>query len=172
VSAAENLPHHEPHCVIVSMPAQIHGRNAGAIWDCLLAIVDLGPRILILDMSATMSCQHPGAGMIMHLCDRGRLHSIEVRVAAPVPPVVRVFSRAGGGRAASLYRDLASARGAAADPGRHYVAPAGLPGPAAIPARLPPRRLVAARLHERQMGESGVGRRTGRREASYIPPRG
>jgi hypothetical protein len=103
--------------------------------------VDMGPRILILDMSATMSCQHPGAGMILQLHDRGRLQGLDVRVAAPVPPVVRAFSRAGAGRAASLYRDLASARRAAADPGQHHLAPAGLPVPAASPRATASRHL-------------------------------
>jgi anti-anti-sigma regulatory factor len=93
------------------MPAQIDDRNNAAIRDCLLAMLDLGPRTIVLDMSATTSCDRAAVRMIMRIQERARQHGTEVRAAAVTPGVSARFVRVSPRRVLSIYPDLESARG-------------------------------------------------------------
>ena len=109
--------------VIVAMPEHLGLPNAGAVRDQLLALINRGAAACIVDLSATVSCDHAGADAIGRAYQRAMASGTELRLVLTSEVVRRVLSVSGIDRLVSVYPALDAALAASS-------APAGRPGPA------------------------------------------
>ena len=77
---------------VVRLPDHIDLSNAGAIGEELLAVTGRGAAALIVDMTATLSCDHAGAEALVRAYLRVVASGVQVRLVAPAPVVRRVLS--------------------------------------------------------------------------------
>jgi anti-anti-sigma factor len=133
---------------VVTLPEHIDVSNAGQISEQLLVVINRGAAELIVDMAATLSCDHAGADAVARAYQRATGSGTQLRLVVTAPIVRRVLSINGLDRLIPVYPSLEAAAAAVA---RTAGAPL-LPGPAETAAdSLPP--------------PGGAARATGRRPA-------
>jgi anti-sigma B factor antagonist len=108
----------------VALPEHIDVYNAGPIRDALLAVINRGAQTLIVDMSATISCDHAGADAVVRASQRAALGGTRLRLVVTDRIVSRVLSLSGLDRLVSIYPSLEAAMAASR-------------APAAVPALVP-----------------------------------
>jgi anti-anti-sigma factor len=91
------------------MPGEIDLRNVTGIWDNLLRLLHFGARILIIDLSATTSCDMAGARMLERAHERARAHKADLRLVTTDAGLKYVLGMTGSGMRISFYPDLAAA---------------------------------------------------------------
>jgi len=98
---------------IVALPAYIDVTVAGQVREQLLAVLNRGAGSLIVDMSATVSCDQAGADAIARAYQRSRVSGARMRLVVAAPNVRRLLSLSGIDRIVSIYPtlDLALAAG-------------------------------------------------------------
>jgi anti-anti-sigma factor len=101
-------------CVSVQMPGEIDLRNVTGIWDNLLRLLHFGARILIIDMSATTSCDMAGARMVVRAHERARAHKADLRLVTTDAGLKYVLGMTGADLHIGIYPDLAAAYAATA----------------------------------------------------------
>jgi anti-anti-sigma factor len=99
----------------VTLPEHINAANAGQIREELLALINRGATVLIVDMTATASCDYAGAEALMRAYRRAVANGTQLRLVVPTEVVRRVLSGNGLDRLVSVY------------PSREAAAAAGLP---------------------------------------------
>jgi anti-anti-sigma factor len=104
------------------VPDHIDAANAGQIREGLLTVIDRGASILVVDMSATSSCDQTGANAVMRAYQRATANSTQVRLVVTSPAVSRALSADGLDRLMPIYPSLETAIAAPA-----VAAPAGSP---------------------------------------------
>lgn len=138
--------------VVVALPEHIDVSNAGQIREELLWVINRGAVALIADMTATVSCDHAGADVLLRARRRAVVSGAEIRLVVTAPIVRRVLAASGLQHLVPVYPFLEAAMAAgaptavaalAARPagtrasGRRVSGPAPAPG-AALVSRKPP----------------------------------
>jgi anti-sigma B factor antagonist len=114
VGSLDNLPvEWADQLAIVALPAEIDSDDAEQLRDTLLAVLNRGITILLIDMTLTTFCGVAGASAIARAHQRALASGARVLVAAPAPIVRRVLAIAGVDRLVSIYPTLAAARASA-----------------------------------------------------------
>jgi anti-sigma B factor antagonist len=108
--------------VVVMLPEHINAANAGQIREELLALINRGAAVLIVDMTATASCDYAGAEALVRAYRRAVANGTQLRLVVPIEVVRRVLSGNGIDRLVSVY------------PSREAALAAGLPVPQASTA--------------------------------------
>jgi anti-sigma B factor antagonist len=112
---------------VVTLPEHVDVSNAGQIREDLLSVINRGAKELIADMTATVSCDHAGAGAVVRAHKRAVVSGAELRLVVTARIVSRGLSIAGVDRLVSIYPSLEAAMAATgpADGSQAAVTPAG-----------------------------------------------
>jgi anti-anti-sigma factor len=102
---ARQRPHHRQ---------QIEVANAGQIREELLSVINRGATELIVDMAATVACDHAGADAVSRAYQRAAASGTQLRLVVPAQIVRRVLSIDGLDRLIPVYPSLEAATAAAA----------------------------------------------------------
>jgi anti-sigma B factor antagonist len=112
---------------VVALPAHMDVSNAGQIGEKVLSVINGGATALIADMTATLWCDHAGAGAVVRAFQRAVISGTELRLVVIAPAVSRVLSLSGVDRLVPVHPSLeaataasppAAARALAASPAR------------------------------------------------------
>ncbi len=98
---------------VVTLPEHINAANVGQIREELLALINRGPVVLVVDMTATASCDYAGADALARAYQRAVANGTQLRLVVPAEVVRHVLSWNGLGRLVSVYpsREAATAAG-------------------------------------------------------------
>jgi anti-sigma B factor antagonist len=98
---------------IVRVPDNIDLFNADPVGEELLTLINRGAAALIVDMTATASCDDAGAAALVRACQRAIASGTQLRLVVPAPVVRRVLSLNGLDHLVSVYpsREAAIAAG-------------------------------------------------------------
>jgi anti-anti-sigma factor len=129
---------------VVPVPEHLDVSNAGQLSEQLLLLINRGAAELIVDMTATLSCDYAGADAVVRAYQRAAAHGTQLRLVVTAAIVRRVLTVNGLDRLIPMYPSLEAATAAAAPSAVVSLpvdrAPDGLAGPArAVPARHQPR---------------------------------
>jgi anti-sigma B factor antagonist len=102
---------------VVTFPEHIYVSNAGQIRELLLSVIDRGAAALIIDMTATASCDHAGADAVAHAYQRAVASGTQLRLVVTARIVRRVLSINGLDQLISIYPNLDAATAARGGPG-------------------------------------------------------
>jgi anti-anti-sigma factor len=97
---------------VVELPEHVNVSNAAHIREELLSVMDRGATSLIADMTATISCDHPGAGALAEACRRIVAAGTELRLVVASQLVRHVLDISGLDRLVSIYASLDAATAA------------------------------------------------------------
>jgi anti-sigma B factor antagonist len=111
---------------VVRLPDNIDLFNAGSIGEELLALINRGAAALIMDMTATASCDYAGAEALVRAFRRAVPSGTQLRLVVPAQVVRRALGLNGLDRLVSVY------------PSREAAIAAGLPAAQAAAAAGPP----------------------------------
>lgn len=103
---------------VVKLPAEIDADQAEQVRDTLLAILNRGISVLVIDMTQTTFCGVAGASAVARAQQRALASGAEILLAAPAPIVRRVLAIAGIDRQLPVFTSLSAARAAAAERAR------------------------------------------------------
>ena len=111
---------------VVALPEHIDVSNADQVREELLTLINHGAAALIVDMTATVSCDYAGAEILVRAYKRAIANGTQLRLVVPAEVVRRVLSLSGLDRLVSVYpsREAAIAAGV---PVAEAAAGAGLP---------------------------------------------
>ena len=98
---------------VVTLPEHINAANTGQIREELLMLINRGAAVLIVDMTATASCDYAGAEALVRAYRRAVANGTQLRLVVPAEVVRRVLSGNGIDRLVSVYpsREAAIAAG-------------------------------------------------------------
>jgi anti-anti-sigma factor len=88
---------------VVRLPDHIDLSNADSIGEELLALINRGATALIVDMTATASCDYTGAETLVRAYKRAVANGAQLRLVVPAEVVRRVLSLTGLDRLVSVY---------------------------------------------------------------------
>lgn len=97
-------PHHDgPGCpvrwsgrqAIVVLPGHVGLSNAAPVTEQLLAVIGRGAAVLIVDMTATRSCDHAGTDALARVYQRAVAQGTELRLVIAAPVVRRMVTLSG-----------------------------------------------------------------------------
>ena len=94
---------------LVALPEHIDVSNAGQIRDELLAVINRGAEALIVDMTATLSCDHAGADAVARVSQRAEVSRTELRLVGTGGAVLSTLGMTGVGRLVPVYPSVESA---------------------------------------------------------------
>jgi anti-anti-sigma factor len=98
----------------MALPGHIDAANAGQVREELLSVIDRGASTLIVDMSATSSCDQTGANAVMRGYQRAMASNAQVRLVVTSPAVRRALGADGLDRLVPIYPSLETAIAASA----------------------------------------------------------
>jgi anti-anti-sigma regulatory factor len=81
--------------VVVTLPEHVDATNVATLRDQLLALVNRGPAVLIVDMSGTVSCDHGGAETLERAFQCASVNGTQLRLVVTAPLVRRCWMSAG-----------------------------------------------------------------------------
>jgi anti-sigma B factor antagonist len=96
----------------ITLPEHIDVSNAGQIREQLLSVINRGATALIVDMTATSSCDQSGAEAVARAYQRAVVSGTQLRLAVTTPIVRRVLSINGLDRLIPMYPSLEAAAAA------------------------------------------------------------
>jgi len=120
---------------VVVLPEHIGHANAPQVGEQLLSVINRGADALIVDMTATISCDYTGADALLRARQRAVASGTEMRLAVTDRIVRRALSLSGLDRLISSYPSLEAAI-AAREPAAVPQQPDGDDRPAITPAVL------------------------------------
>ncbi len=94
---------------LVALPEHIDGSNAGQIREELLSVINRGAEALIVDMTATTSCDHAGADAVARAYQRAVVSRTELRLVVTSGVVLRMLGMTGVGRLVPVYPSVEAA---------------------------------------------------------------
>jgi anti-sigma B factor antagonist len=94
---------------VVSMPDEIDMANNTGVADDLVATLDQGPAVLVVDMSQTTFCDSGGVRAVVLAHRKAAASGAELRLVIASAAVRHVFSIIGAERLVEMHTDLASA---------------------------------------------------------------
>jgi anti-anti-sigma factor len=89
--------------VVVTLPEHINAANADQIREEILALINRGAAVLIMDMTATASSDYAGAEALVRAYRRAVANGTQLRLVVPIEVVRRVLSGNGLDRLVSVY---------------------------------------------------------------------
>ncbi len=102
---------------IVTLPEDIDVSSAAQLRELLLRVINRGAAVVIVNMTATESCDHAGVDAVARAYQRALVSGTQLRLVVRAPVVRRVIAIEGLDRLISVYPTLEAALAA------------GLPGP-------------------------------------------
>ena len=115
---------------VVALPEDIDVSNAGQIREELLSVIDRGAEALIVDMTATISCDHAGADAVARAYQRAVVSRTELRLVVTSGVVLRMLGMTGVGRLVPVYPSVEAALAARSPAASAVLTPAAAtPGP-------------------------------------------
>jgi anti-anti-sigma factor len=99
---------------VMTLPEHADASNAHEIREQLLALISQGADDLIVDLSATVSCDRAVADAVGRGYQHALLNGTQVRLVAPVEAIRRTLSAGGLDRLVSIYPSLEKALAAGA----------------------------------------------------------
>ena len=104
---------------VVTLPEHVDVASAGQVRELLLSVINRGAVVLIVDMTATQSCDHAGVDAMARAYQRAVVSGTQLRLVVSAPVVRRTMAIAGLDRLVSIYPTLeaAIAAGMPAHPG-------------------------------------------------------
>lgn len=139
---------------VVVLPEHIDLSSAGQIREELLSVINRGAAALIVDMTATVSCDYAGADALVRVYQRAVVSGTELRLVVTAQIVRRVLGLSGVDRLVSIYPSLESSMAARAPAADAPPAPAGKPAGPGTGERAPPRHAVRAGGQQQAAGPS------------------
>jgi anti-anti-sigma factor len=109
---------------LVALPEDIDVSNAGQIREELLSVINLGAEALIVDMTATMSCDHAGADAVARAYQRAVVSRTELRLVVTSGVVLRMLGMTGVGRLVPVYPSVEAALAARSPAASAVLTPA------------------------------------------------
>ncbi len=91
---------------VATLPEQLDSSNADQIREQLQAAIDRGAAVLVADMTATVSCDYPGAEALARVYQRAVAAGADLRLVVSTDAVRRVLGFSGLDRLASIYPGL------------------------------------------------------------------
>ncbi len=88
---------------VVMLPEDIDAANVGLIREELLVLVNRAPAVLIVDMTATASCDYAGAEALVRAYRRAVANGTQLRLVVPAEVVRHVLSGSGLDHLVSVY---------------------------------------------------------------------
>jgi anti-anti-sigma factor len=107
---------------VVTLPEQMDVSNAGQVREELLWVINRGAAALVVDMTATISCDHAGADAVARAYQRAVVSGTGMRLAVTAQIVRRVLSLSGLDRLVSIYPSLEAAMAVTAPAARTPLA--------------------------------------------------
>jgi anti-anti-sigma factor len=95
---------------VVTLPEDIAVSNVGQIREQLLSVINRGAAVLIVDMTATVSCDYAGGEAVIRAYQRAVISGTDLRVVVTAQIVRRVLSYNGLDRLVSIYPSLEAAQ--------------------------------------------------------------
>ena len=99
---------------VAALPEHVDLSTAGPIREQLLTLINRGAETLIADMTATISCDHAGAGALARVHQRAAASGTELHLVVAAPVVRRVLGISNLDRSVSIYPVLEAALAARA----------------------------------------------------------
>jgi anti-anti-sigma factor len=115
---------------LIVLPEHIDVSNAGSIREELLSVINRGAAALIVDMTATISCDQAGAKAVARAYQRAVVSGTELRLAVTSDAVLEMLGVTGVGHVVPVYPSVE-----AAEVARSPAASATRPAAAAHQAR-------------------------------------
>ena len=109
---------------LVALPEDIDVSNAGPIREKLLSVINRGAEALIVDMTATISCDHAGADAVARAYQRAVVSRTELRLVVTSGVVLRMLGMTGVGRLVPVYPSVEAALAARSPAARSPAASA------------------------------------------------
>jgi anti-anti-sigma factor len=94
---------------VVTLPEDIDVSRAGEVRQLLLSVINRGAAVLIVDMTATQSCDHAGVDAMARAYQRAVVSGTVLRLVVSAPVVRRVIASEGVDRLISIYPTLEAA---------------------------------------------------------------
>jgi anti-anti-sigma factor len=94
---------------LIALPAHIDVSNAGSIREELLSVINRGAEALIVDMTATISCDQAGAKAVARAYQRAVVSGTELRLAVTSEAVLQMLGVTGVGHMVPVYPSVAAA---------------------------------------------------------------
>jgi anti-anti-sigma factor len=94
---------------VIGLPAEVDLTVADAAREAMLAALNQGAALLVVDMTATTFCDSSGIAAIVRAARRASAGGALVRVAAAEPAVLRVFSLVGIDRLIEIHPTVGDA---------------------------------------------------------------
>ncbi len=94
---------------LVALPEDIDVSNAGQIREELLSVINRGAEALIVDMTATISCDQAGADAVARAYQRAVASRTELRLVVTSGIVLRMLGMTGVGRLVPVYHSVEAA---------------------------------------------------------------
>jgi anti-anti-sigma factor len=94
---------------VVSLPEHIDLATAGGVRELLLSVINRGAVVLIVDMTATQSCDHAGMDAMARAYQRAVVSGTQLRLVVREPLVRRTIAVEGLDRLISIYPTLEAA---------------------------------------------------------------
>ncbi len=94
---------------VVALPEHIDASNAGPIREELLSVINRGAEALVMDMTATIFCDHAGADAVARAYQRAVASRTELRLVVASRTVLRMLGTTGVGRLVPVYPSVAAA---------------------------------------------------------------
>jgi anti-anti-sigma factor len=113
---------------VVLLPEHVDLANAGPLRDQLLALINRGTAVVILDMTATTSCDHAGIAAIARAYQRAAINGTPLRLAVAAPVIRRMLSIEGLDRLVSIFPTVAATLAAGPPPEDEPATDASRPG--------------------------------------------
>jgi anti-anti-sigma factor len=113
---------------LIALPEHIDVSNAGPLREELLSVINRGAGALIVDMTATISCDQAGARAVARAYQRAVASGTELRLAVTSEVVLQMLGVTGVGHVVPVYPSVAAASVARS------------PAPRAARTAAPPRR--------------------------------
>ena len=112
--------------VVVALPGHMDASSAGQIQQELLSVIDGGATALIAGMTATIWCDHAGAGAVVRAFRRAVISGTQLRLVVTAQQVSRVLRLSGLDQLVPIYPSLEAAT--AASPSAEVLAVVAGPG--------------------------------------------
>jgi anti-sigma B factor antagonist len=94
---------------VVRMPAEIDVTIADDMREALLSVLNLGARVVVIDMTRTSFCDSAGISALIRARRRATASEARLCIAAHSAAVLRLFSLIGVTTAIDVYPDVSTA---------------------------------------------------------------
>jgi len=96
---------------VISLPEEVDVTNSDDIREELLAVVNRGAEVMIVDMSKTTFCDSSGVGALVRAFRRATSSRTKMRLVVTGPAVQRVLTLTGVDRLIECYPTVPAALG-------------------------------------------------------------